>query len=206
MAKKPDKILAPYKANGKSKSPKDQGVQDVAQSVTEPIDGTIVKFDKALPKAKTLIADGLQQLTAIVAMRDLQPIQLRDVFDYSAGLEDAIKEAKGFARTRILDLALRTGEATGSTGDSRKLTYPDGRYTLAKATKTGTDPKKFEAALRAKGIEVTKYMVTELKYKMPSDYDALKQAIDDKVLTADEAATMGHEPSYAVERSKEGKE
>ncbi len=180
-------------------------IQDVAIAVTQRVDGNKLSFDSALPEARTQIADGLQKLTACVAMKGLEPIQVRELFDYSKGVEDAVKEASGFARARILDLALRLGEASGATGESRKLIYPDGRYTLAKAQKTGIDPKKFEAALRAKQIDVTRYMVAEVKYKLPSDYDGPKQAIDDGIFTADEVEQMAHEMSYAVERSKEGK-
>ena len=115
------------------------------------------------------------------------------------------KEAKGFARARILDLAVRTGEPSGDSGQSRRLTFSDGRTTLAKATKTGIDAKVFEASLRAKSIDVTKYMIQEIKYKLPSDFDGPAKAVADKVFTEDEVKAMYPEVSYAVERSKEGK-
>ncbi len=193
------------KSPPKSKKSNENPAKEVGSHITKKVDGNLLKFSDALPQAKTTLADGLQQLTATLAMRDLTPSQVRDVFDYSSQLKDAVESAREFARARILDIALTSGEPTGPTGASRRIVYGDGTYTLAKATKTGTDPKKFEAALRAKSIEVVKYMVPDIKYKMPSDYDAIKQAIDDGVFTADEVKTMAYEPSYAVERSKEGK-
>lgn len=193
-------------AKKKGLNPQQQSTVDTAKAITKKVDGNALTFDGALQKGKQLIADGLQQITATLAMRDLTPIQVRDVFDFSAGVNDAVEEAKKLARARILDLALKQGEPTGTTGASRKLVFPDGRTLLAKATKTGTDPKKFEAAIRAKGLEVTKYMVPTVTYKLPTDFDGPKQAIDDGVFTADEVEQMAYEPSYAVERSKEGKE
>ncbi len=205
------KPLASNKSNESNQSnkstfiPSTKAIKEVAQAITKKVSGNDLVFNDALPLAKVKIADGLQQLTACVAMKNLEPIQVREIFDYSKSVEDAVKEAAGFARARVLELALRTGEATGGTGESRKLTYPDGRVTLVKAQKVGVDPKKFEAALRAKSVEVTKYMVPDIKYKMPSDYDAAKQAVDDRIFTEDEVKTFSYDQSYAVERSKEGK-
>ena len=198
------KTLQP-KDSGKHLTDKERGIHDTALSVTKAVDGNQLAYSTALPMAKQLIADGLQQLTGLVAMRNLQPVELREIFDYSKGVEDAVKEASGFARARVLELALRVGEATGTNGDSRKLVYPDGRFTLAKIQRSGTDPKKFEAALRAKGVNVEKYMVAEIKYKLPSDFDGPARAVDEGVFSADEVKTFDHEPTYAVERSKEEK-
>jgi len=205
----PSKITAPGSPTRLAKAQKKnftqpESIVETGLAVTQRVNGNLMKFDKALPLAKSMLADGLQQLTATLAMRDLEPLQVREVFDYSAGLADAVDEAKKLARARVLSLILESGEATGS-GESKKFVYPDGRTQLAKATKVGIDPKKFEAALRAKGIEVVKYMVPDIKYKLPSDYDAPKQAIDDGLFTADEIKTLNYEPAFAVERSKEGK-
>lgn len=195
----------PTKKGKKNLSPKDQSVVDTASAITKKVDGNLLTFEAALTKGKQLIADGLQQLTATVAMRNLTPIQVRDVFDFSAGVEDAIKEARQLARARILDIAIKTGTPSGTSGESRVLTFPDGKTLLAKATKTGTDPKKFEAAIRARNIEVTKYMVPDVKYKLPNDFNGPQQAVDDGVFTQDEVDQMAYEIQYAVERSKEGK-
>lgn len=197
------KNLPTQQANSKAVN---QGIQQVGALATKPIDGTLSTFKGAITKAKQLISDGMQQLTTLVAMPALQPVQLKEVFDYSKGIEDAIKEAAKLARARVLDAALRTGTPAGNGGNSRKLFYPDGTYTLAKATKTGTDPAKFEAALRARNAQVNKYMVQVISYKLASDFDGVKQAIDDGIFTADEATLFTYEPSYAVERSKEGRE
>jgi hypothetical protein len=202
------KPLPPAKPAPRAKitGDKEKGIRATGSAITKPVSGNELTFDKSLPTAKVLIADGLQQLTACVAMKGLTVTQVREVFDYTKGVEDAVKEAAGFARVRVLDLILREGESTGTSGESKKITYPDGRTQTAKCQKTGTDPKKFEAALRAKSVEVVKYMVPDIKYKMPSDYDAAKQAVDDGVFSEDEMKLLAYEPSYAVERSKESKE
>lgn len=197
--------LKPNKPNKKSRTPHDQGIADTALAVTKKVDGNALTFEAALDGGKQLVADGLQLITATVAMRDLTDVQVRDIFDYTAGLKDAVDETKELTRARILDLALRAGEPTGTGNSSRKLTFPDGKTLFCKVQKTGTDPTKFEASLRAKGKDVAKYMAQVVSYKMSSDYDSAQKAIDDGVFTADEVAQMAYKVSYAVERSKEGK-
>lgn len=180
-------------------------IKEVASSITKKVDGTLLKYDDTIIQGKQKIADGMQLLTAVIAMRDLTPIQLRDVYDYTKSVTDATDEASKLIRGRVLDYALKHGEHTGTNNASLKIDYGDGKYQLIKAKNTGTDPKKFEANLRAKGKEVSKYMAQVISYKMSSDFDGPQKAIDDGIFTTDEVKAMAHEPSYAVERSKEGK-
>ncbi len=189
----------------KDLTPRERGIHDTALSVTKPINGLAINFDDALAKSKILLADGLQQLTATIAMRDLKPVQIREMFDYAAGLNDAIDEAKKFARARVLDFIIQNGEPVKEGAGSKRIVYPDGRTQLAKLQKSGVDPKKFEAALRAKAVDVSKYMVPNVTYKLPEDFDGPKQAIDDRIFSEDEVTALNYEPSFALERSKEGK-
>lgn len=193
------------KAAKRSNDDTTKGIVEVGSHITAPVNGKDLTYDKALPAAKTQIANGMQMLTACVAMQNLTKEQVRDTFDYVKGVEDALEDTAKLARARVLSNALKYGKPTGTTGDSRRIEYEDGTYQLAKATKTGIDPKKWEAQLRAKNAPVQKYMAQVITYKMPTDFDAVKQAIDDEVMTQEEADACKYDPSYAVERSKEGK-
>lgn len=177
--------------------------KDVALAVKSKVDGLSLTFDKALSTAKEAMALGFQNLTAAIAMKDLTPMETVQVHDYSKSLADAIDEAGKLARSRVLELTLRTGQPVGEAGLSRELKV-GGLVQRVTIQKSGPDPKKLEAVLRAKNAPLTKYMEQVVSYKLSDT--GVKAAVDDGVLSLDELKAIEYEPSYRVERSKEAKD
>lgn len=169
-----------------------------------PVVASKLTHEVALPKARQLMGEGMQMLTAAIALPGLTPIQRCANHDYVAFLQDALEEAKTLARGFVLDIALKEGKHVGANGQSRALALPGGLVQRVTLSRSGLDPKKFEAALRAKKADVTKYMAQEIVYKL-SETSRVK-AIDDKLFTEDELKALEYPPSYRVDRTKEAKE
>lgn len=183
--------------------------RDVAQAsslvVKEPLNALSMTFDVAVVRAKEYIGAGLQALTAAVAMKDLTPPDLSSLHTYIKSTGDAIEEAGKFARARVLDVVLAQGAAIGESGKSRELDLGNGMVQRITIQKTGVDPKKFEAALRAKGATVTKYMATEVSYSMLEGNQSQDRALQDGLFTQGELDAMNYPPSYRVDRMTEKK-
>lgn len=187
---------------------KAKGIRDAAREssivVNKPMNALAVTYDDAMALAKEHIGAGLQALTAAAAMRDLSKPQLADVFTYAGAMEDALGEARKLVRGRVLDKGLREGTVVTDKG-SRRLDLGDGRYVPITVQKSGTDSKALEAGLVAKGIDRSKYMAATLVYSLKPNNETQTALIVDKVYTADELKTFDIEPTYRVDKVKEGK-
>lgn len=185
---------------------KAKNIKEVADSsemvVAQPLNALATTFKEALTNAKEHIGVGLQALTAATAMKDLQPVDILTLHDYTKGVEDAVDDTCKFARARALILKDSIGVPFGANGLSREVKVGNlvKRFTIQKS---GLDPKVVEAAIRAKDLSVTKYMDPDTKYVLKQNDLTRKMLIDDGVFTADELKTMEYEPQYRVERSKE---
>lgn len=170
-----------------------------------PMNALAMTYDQALNQYTEHIGKAMQALTCAIAMKDLTPPQLGRVFALSKSTEDAAKEAAKLARARSLDVILKQGLPVGEKGLSRELDLGSNTYIRATIQKSGTDPEKFEGALRAKGATVTKYMDTITKYKLKDGTTSQDLAQADGVFTLDEIRAMDYEPDYRVDRPKERK-
>jgi hypothetical protein len=171
----------------------------------KPVVALDITYDEAMQNAKEYSAVGLQYLTAAVAMKDLTPTQLSKVHEAAAATFDAVEEAKKLARGRVLEAVLDKGTPVGSKGLSRELNLGLGLVQRVTIQKSGLDPKKFEAALRAKNVTVGRYMDTVTSFKLKEGTGSADMALSDGVFTADELKALEYEPSYRVDRPKEAK-
>lgn len=200
MAKSSKKPTVSNPEVTKNKNIKNEVANPAALAPLPPLDANNLTYPQAVSIAKEYIRTGLQAYTAAVALKDLQPEQVVSLHDYGATLVDAVEEAKKIARARVLDIALRLGQPVGDKGLSRELRL-GGVVQRITIQKSGVDPKKFEAALRAKQATLTKYMEQVVTYKHSAT--GVQAALDDGIFTADELKAMEYEPTYRVERSKE---
>lgn len=183
--------------------------QDVAKAsslvAANPMNALATTYPEAMKQAKEHIGFGMQALTAAVAMKDLSDQQLAQTHAYIKSTGDAVDEAGKFARARVLDAALKRGNAIGATGGSRELDLGDGMVQRVTLQKTGIDPKKFEAALRAKNAPVGEYMATVVTYVMLEGNQSADRALSAGIFTAGELEALKYEPTYRVERMAERK-
>lgn len=170
-----------------------------------PMNGLATTYKEAMVTAKNHFEQGFQALTAAVALRDLTPPELASVHDYAKSLDDALSETTKLARARVLAIALEKGVPVGEKGLSRELDLGNGMVQRITIQKSGTDPRKFEAALRAKQANPAKYMDTVIQFKLKDGTSSEDMAMADGLFTPDEVKAMEHEASYRVDRTKEVK-
>lgn len=170
-----------------------------------PMNALAMTYDEAITQYQGHIGKAMQALTCAIALKDLTPPQLGQVFGFTKATEDAVKEAAKLARARSLDMLLTKGVPVGEKGLSREVDLGGGKYIRATIQKSGTDPEKFEAGLRAKDVSVIKYMESVTKYKLKEGTASQDMALADGVFSADELKAMDYEPDYRVDRPKERK-
>lgn len=179
---------------------KNEVAQASALVKAQPLNALATTFKEAIYNAKNYIGVGLQNLTAAVAMKDLSPADLASTHTYIKSTVDAVEEAGKFARARVLEVVLRSGEAVGDSGKSRALDLGNGFEQRVTIQKSGIDPKKFEAALRAKQAVVSKYMAQVITFVMLEGAQSADRALQDGVFTQGELDALNYEPSYRVDR------
>lgn len=119
-----------------------------------------------LEDGTSLAKNGLALLAQAVSM-DLTPKQvgfgLSRLLDIEAAVTDIVKSMKD----RVKALVLIKGEVTTEKG-SRQLNT-DGTLLEIRPHKTGLDPKKVEALLRAKGKNPSEFMDAVISYKVNTE-------------------------------------
>lgn len=182
-----------------------QVAKPVALAVRAPVNVLAKTYEDLVPAARTHFAESFQLLTAAIGIEKLTAPQLADLHSYAKDLSDTVDEAQKVARARLLELATRAGTPNGDKG-SLRLDLGDGRFQPVTVARSGTDPKKFESAIRAKGHDVSKYMDTKVTFVLKDETQSADLAIRDGVLTVDEAAGLNYEPSFRVDRPRPNKE
>lgn len=137
--------------------------------------------------------DLVLQQTANVLSRELKPPELCTVFSSIKDWEKNLTALAKNGRDRLLDLVLENGEQVTETG-TKKLDVDGGWEVEARPRKTGVDGKKLEALLRAKKLDVGKYMIATITYA-PNEL-GVEQLIKEGKVTPEEMATCHHELEY----------
>lgn len=177
-------------------------IRQVGKAITKPIDGTVMNYEAGLTAAKQRLADGLQQLTAVIALQNLSITELSELHDYGTFLTKAVEEAGKLARARTLAYMEENAERTESGG--LKLVLPDGRVKEARPQRTGLDAKLVEAALRARSLSVDQYMSKTITYHC--NETTAQRLVDDKAFTQDELKNLEHRAAYALQKTKSPKD
>lgn len=165
-------------------------------AVSKPMDGLQQKWETGFPRFKTLVANTLQQLSALAALDKLTPEQLSQLHDDVGKSFTSEKSAMNAIATIIKARTIAALKALTPTQElpsgTRRWVF-GGMVKELRVQKTGLDPKLVEAQLRARAIEVTKYMQPDVRYII-SDNDATeKMLLDDKVFTHVEIAAMRYD-------------
>jgi len=112
-----------------------------------------------------------------------------------------LKNYDKVVKARVQELLLSEGEVVTDKG-SRGMTV-NGWSLFMKPTRTGVDPKKFEAMLRAKGLDPENFMDTSIVYSF-NEQKAL-DAVAKKRITQEELASCKYDLSWTVETPKPAK-
>lgn len=158
----------------------------------------VVPVETALQVATESMQVGLRG-AADVLSHELAPLELAAVQGKLKGWSDAIEALCKSARDRMLALIKEKGQKETDAGTLR---YREGGMVFeARPLKTGLDPKKVEALLRAKGVtHIEQYMTPTISYTMN---DATRSLIlRDGKMTEAELDTCRYGESYAVQTPK----
>jgi uncharacterized protein (UPF0335 family) len=113
-------------------------------------------------------------------------------------IEDAVENTVKVAKKQVETFVLKHGTRVTDAGTMR--TEVGGIQLEVRPTRTGFDPKKVEALMRAKELDLNRYMDAEVVYKLNAG--KLADAVSKGKLTAAELETCRYEPSYAVQKPK----
>ena len=119
------------------------------------------------------------------------------IYDPVTEILSAVTDLKRVLRDRFLALLREEGTRTTDKGTLKLVR--DGWEFEARPQRTGLDPKRVEAALRARGADPGAYMLKEISYSI--DTEKLAAAIADNVLSKEELTSCKYEQDqqYAVQ-------
>ena len=140
-----------------------------------------------------LMRDVAQQLAA------LPPERYGEAMEFLSFLEKATEGLKTTFGERVKDAALANGTLKTEKGTKEWLT--NGYSIRAVPTRTGIDPKKLEARLRAKGLDPAVAMDQTIAYKVSEP--KLAVAIAGGKLTREEADGCKYELNYKLSVERE---
>lgn len=153
----------------------------------------ITKFVPAT--IQSTLSGVLHALSDVLSQEVVPPTTLAQVLfiarETAAALEKGIEKA---AKTRLITLLKESGSQTTEKGQ-RELVV-DGWKLQMRPYRTGYDPKKLEALIRARGKDPANYMSTKLTYEVSED--GCNKLVDKKLLTPDELETCRHDESWTV--------
>lgn len=156
---------------------------------------------KSVPTAKgaaMAVEHGLaifaQQLSAPL----IKPATLARTIDRLKTWADAIEDLQKVAKQKTLELLEKQGETVTEKGTKRAVV--DGLQFEARPHRTGVDPKKLEALLRAKKLDVAAYMDATISYKV--NESRLPVLISDNRLTQAELDSCNYDTTWVVQPPK----
>lgn len=145
----------------------------------------------------------MQSLGAALGDKHLTPALASTIHDAVSDYDKALTDFDKLARQRVLDFVLTKGVKTTDAG-SMELDLGNGRVQPLLVQRSGTDPKKFEAMIRAKQLSVADNMDAEVKYKFNENKAAALIALGK--MTIEELDTCAYEVSYRVNKTKGAKD
>lgn len=128
----------------------------------------------------------------------LGPEQYGEAHDFLHQLTSALTKLEEMVEEATKKEVLARGETVTDKG-TKALTLGEW-FCRAIPNKTGTDPKKFEARLRTKGVLPENYMRAKVSYEM--DPDKTMKALADGVLTQAELAACAYTLTHRLQVTK----
>lgn len=172
-------------------------------AIVAPLSGsTAADVYTAEVKLASKIMDAALKAMAKTLSLELSPPMLADVYDQLTNWSTYMEQLVGNAKGRIKSAVLDQGRVTTEKG-SRTLSM--GGWDLSiRPHKTGTDGKKLEALLRAKGLDPGVAMRQTISYA--PDAEKISAAIVAGKLTDADVAACAYDLNWAVQSPKRSKE
>lgn len=138
----------------------------------------------------------ISRMAQALSVEQLPPAALASIMFVARRVKNAMdKGIEPIAKTRIIHLLKERGNLVTDKG-SRRLMI-DGWTMFMKPTRSGLDPKKLEALIRAKGKDPANYMNTRIVYEV--DEAKANKLVDKKIMTDDELESCKYDESWTVE-------
>lgn len=141
----------------------------------------------------------LTQLALILSQETLAADTLAAVMSVIRQTKDALEDGlEKQAKVRLIEVLKQVGKKKTDKG-SLEATVGDWHLEMS-PYRTGADPKKLEARLRAKGIDPAKWMTQTISYAI--NPDKVQQLTDKRVLSSDELEDCRYNESWTVKTPK----
>lgn len=152
----------------------------------------------AITEASSKLGDSALRAVADLLSMDLTPGAIGAIHAQLGAWEKNIKDLQSNTKQRLVALLKDKGQVVTNKG-SRELLV-DGYRIRCKPYRSGVDPKKLEALVRAKGLDPEQIMQQVITY----DLDPVKLgiAVEKKLISSDEAATCVYDESWTLETPK----
>lgn len=125
----------------------------------------------------------------------LNPVAVDEAYRNLVEVKSAVEDTLEIAKAKLKAMIENKGEVTTEKGSMERQL---GGYMYSmRPTRTGTDPKKLEALLRAKEKDPALYMAATVTYKV--DEQKLGVALAKKVLTEEELKNCAYDKSFALQ-------
>lgn len=134
------------------------------------------------------------------ALSNLAPEQVPAAFDMALQFKKLGEDVYDNLRDKLLAAVKETGEKVTDKGSMKAMA--GGFAIMAIPTKTGTDPKKFEALLRAKKLDPAIWMDSLITYKL--NPTKMLRAVVSGMLSQDDVDSCAYPPAYRVQVEREG--
>lgn len=129
---------------------------------------------------------------------ELAPAERAEVLVFISQAKKLLESTEKVHKDAVKAEVLAAGKVVTEAGTKRL--ERDGFSWEIRPTKTGYDPKKVEAGLRAQGLNPAEHMTTEVSYSV--DVPKLDALVAAEKLTADELKDWKYDPSWAVQPPK----
>lgn len=174
-------------------------------ALAKPVSGNklVKKPEETVQLAREEYTKSLQYLGALLGDSKLTPVVASMVHDTISDFDKELGKFDDLARMRVVDFVTKQGHKISDAG-SMELDLGNGMVQPLLIQRSGRDPKKVEALLRAKNMSPDTHMDIEVKYKFSEGKAAIMVA--QGLITQAELDTCNYEVTYRVNKSKPAKD
>jgi len=155
-----------------------------------------------LAQARKILNAAFAELALPFGGKGGKPSVMAEAYQQLLEVDKVVSDTIDIAKAKMKTLVENKGEVTTEKGSMERVI---GGYLYAmRPTRTGTDPKKLEAKLRAKDKDPALYMDSTITYKV--NEQKLGVALAKKVLSEEELKECEYDKSYALQPPKKVEE